>query len=134
MSQIITLQPIDKVIDDLEFRTIQFRAYHALGLLPRMGPLGPALGGPSVEGVAPASPETVQSTILDLLKNTSVLISDDEDKPARRIELNTREKIDTVFSGRLPTLFKVVEFVMKANFEVFGNGSATEAGPLPDAR
>jgi len=126
MSQIIIPQKTVEMIDGLEFTCTPFPAWHALGLLPQLQALGPQFGfagdGPAVS----PNPTIVQATILELLKQTSVMISDAEDKPARRIELTSKEKFNQVFTGRLPTLFKVVAFANKVNFGNFGDGSESE--------
>lgn len=125
MSQLISQQPVTETIDDLEFTTVQFPAYYALGLLPRLAKLGPAFGMPN-EGMdsTPFDAASFQTFALDLLRQTSVLI--DDGKGTRRIELTSPDKFNQVFAGRFGTVFKVIAFAIKVNFETFPNGSASE--------
>ena len=116
-----------KKIDDLEVGTTQFSAFAALGLLPRIGRLGPAFGQSESAGPV-ATAEEVQGTILALLAKTFVMMTD-----GKRVELNTTEKFNQVFTGKIQTLFKVVEYVINANYSGFGDGakSVTDAPDSP---
>ena len=140
MSQIITPTPVEEEVDGLPFRVVPFSAYHALGLLARLAKaIGPALSSLSgydantdLKDLAPAlrvafaalDPAEAQVLTLEILKLTSVLLDDGTGKPAPRVELNTKEKFDRVFSGRLKTLFKVLGFALRVNFSDFIAGSA----------
>jgi hypothetical protein len=136
MSQLIVPKPVTEVIDGLEFTTLQFPAFYALGLLPRLTKLGPSFGM-TTEGQdnsAPLDAATFQNFALELLRQTSVMVNDGKGV-LRRVELTSQEKFNQVFAGRFQTVFKVIAFAIKANFETFADGSASEtADPQLPAR
>lgn len=130
MSQLLVAQPISENIDGLDFTTLQFPAFYALGLLPRLSKLGPAFGVQNEgQDTGTLDPAAFQAFAMDLLRQTSVMV--DDGKGPRRIELTSQEKFNQVFSGRFQTVFKVIAFAIRANFETFPDGSASEPAALP---
>lgn len=127
MSQIITPEPHVETFDGLEFQTIQLPAMTALELMPRMARLSAALEG-SATGSALTGAE-LSGALTALFKQTSVLI--DDPKGRRRIELTDKAKLDQVFTGRLPTLFKVSKWVQEINYAGFTPGDSSDAGDAP---
>lgn len=128
MTQLITPVVVTKTIDGLEFGTVPFPALHALGLMPRLAQLGSAFGGAD-EGVS-LDPKAMQSLLVDLLRQTWVMIDDGGAQGQRKIEISNQVKFDQVFTGRLPTVFKVVQFVQEVNFGGFSDGGKNETGVL----
>lgn len=125
MAQFITPQPVVEVIDDLEVTTVQFPAFYALGLMPRLSKLGPAFGMPADgQEAGPMDAASFQAFTMDLLRQTSVTL--DDGKTNRRVELTTSDKFNQVFAGRFNTVFKVIAFVIRVNFEAFADGSSSE--------
>lgn len=146
MSQTILPAPVEEEIDGLAFRVIPFSAYHALGLLARLAKsIGPALSSltgydpnTDLKDLAPAlrialaalDPAEAQVLTLEVLKQTSVLLDDGSGKTAPRVEINSKEKFDRVFNGRLKTLFKAVGFALRVNFAGFIDGSESAPAAL----
>lgn len=142
------LKTEEQEIDGLTFKTVQFPAMYGFALLTRLakcvGPALSALGsvGPDVDAqtMAPAmrdalsslDPDEAQRLVLEILKQTSVLIQDSVG--GRRVEFTSKMSIDEVFSGRLKTLFKAVGFAIRVNFADFMPGSAAgQAAPVLQA-
>lgn len=132
-------------IDGLEVITTSLparRAYRlAHRLLQMLGPAIAKLDGISeqaeLSALAPAlqalfsqvSEDQLEDLQTEILASTSVVMT--EGKSARRIELDTGEGIDTAFTGRLKTMFKVIAFVVRFNFGDFFAGGARSTPQTP---
>lgn len=125
MSQIITPTAHSETFDGLECQTVQLPAMYALELMPRMARLSAAL-----EGTGPAlAGAELSGALCALFKQTSVMIEDP--KGLRRVELTDKAKLDMVFTGRLPTLFKVSKWVQEINYAGFTPGDSSDGTESP---
>ena len=135
-------------VGELEFTCTQFVASRATPLLAKLAAIiSPVLGSGAFDGISlgqeadlstlgPAlmgilgglNPNEVMSFLLELLAGTSCLIPDATG--GRQVPLMSKENIDTVFSSRLATMFKVAGFAIKVNYADFFGGSAP-AAPTP---
>ena len=134
----ITTTP--KVIDGIEFRTTQIPAMRAYPLFIRLvkvvGPALASLQGVSMDAdvsslgpllgsaVGGLEPDEATRLMIDMFASTRAVID------TKIIDLNSEAGINKVFTGRLPTMFKVLGFVAQENFSGFFPGSVSE----PDAR
>jgi len=133
-----------KEIGGLRFTTTQLPAMRGFKLFTKLvkvaGPILGALGeldpeasmasvaGPLAAGLQNLDPEEVVSLSLEILVNTSAVVTDQTGD--RKIELTTRENIDKVFNGRLRTLLEVLAFAIRVNFsDFFASSGADPALP-----
>lgn len=131
--------------DGIKYTTTQFGAMRSLELLARLvKTVGPALGALTrldastqlasapelVSALGSLEPTEASSLVKALMANTTALITDE--KGMRNVLLASQEAIDSVFSGRVFTMFKVLGFIIKVNFGDFTQGSAPSA-PQPQA-
>jgi hypothetical protein len=120
-----------QIIDDIEFRTTQLPAMRAYPLLLRLAKVaGPALSALSAAGaeadvathlsdaLGTVDPDAATALSVDLLRSTRAIL---DGKP---VDLSSEAGINKVFTGRLPTMFKVLAFVVQENFAGFLDGSA----------
>lgn len=106
-----------KMFGDIQFTTTTFPAMQALEM---MGLVGEDHGPKEMAQYAP-----------EFLKSTAAILTDQTGP--KQVPLNSRENIDLVFSGRLPTLFKVWEWVSKVNYGDFSQGSDPSAPQTPSS-
>lgn len=139
----MALQTERKSIDGLEVTTTQLPSMRALALSTRLlKVVAPAMahaGGLSmasdIADLAPAlaalagqlEPELVQSLTRELLAFTTVEMS------GKVMQLSTEEAINLAFAGRLMTLFKVLAFSLKVNFENFFDAARAAAAQFRPA-
>lgn len=132
-------------IDGVEFVTTQFDAFTALEVLAKLakvaGPLLSMLGGMNpdtpLSSIGPQlaqafqglKPSEASDLVLDLLKQTQAIMRD-KTGALRVVELNTKDRINQVFSGRLKLMFQAVGHSIGANFGDFTAGSDASA-PAP---
>jgi hypothetical protein len=127
-------------IDGLKFTCTQFPAMRGFTLLGRLiKTIGPAISVLSsadaeadIRDLAPLiavalkdlDPDAATALAADVLAGTSVIMD-------KHVPLDTRANIDMVFSGKLGTMFKVLAFAVKLNYEDFFGGIAPSAEALP---
>ena len=131
-------------LDEVIFETTQFPAMRSYALLIRLTKvLGPALSaltgidpGTRLEDLGPVlglalgdlAPAEAQSLLLEVLASTTAQVV--EASGPRLVRLGTPVTIDTVFSGRLPIMFRVLAHALKVNYSSFFEGGAPPAPPL----
>jgi hypothetical protein len=136
-----------RVIDGLEITTTQLPALRSLGLFNKLGKvLAPALSSipdtfsfehTEVASLAPAfvtifgamEAGEAQALACNILESTNVELD------GKVISLTDPRMVDLVFSGRLPTMFKAIAFVLEVNFSDFFKGAlGQENQPAPEAK
>lgn len=130
-------------IDGLEVRSSQLPALRTLALSARLGRVAaPALskmGGltlkSNVADLLPAIMDLctrleegeIESLACEILAATSVQV--DEGRGPKLIELNNRQAINGVFSGRFKTLLYVIMFALEVNYSDFFDESPEPSKP-----
>ena len=144
----MSLKTESATIDNITFETTQFGAMRALELMGRLAQtIGPAIGVMSaanpdtpVEQLAPIlanamgnlKPGELFGLAMDVLANTSATLT--VDGKITRKDILTQGDFDTIFSGRLMTMFKAVVHALKVNYGDFGFGSAPASAPTEAAK
>ena len=128
-------------VDDIEFVTQQFTAMRGLELMGRLVKvLGPTFGAlasanpdAEIDSLAPVlavalkdfDQKELTSLVLDVLNGTTAHIK--SSLGVQPYQLDSKEKLDLVFSGRLKAMFKVAIHAIKVNYGDFLDGSVLGA-------
>lgn len=120
-----------KEIDGIEFTVVQFPAMKALEVMvslqrSSLGANPNASISQAASAMAGMDPSATKKMVLDVLACTTALVRNPDPK---LIALNDQKGIDLVFSGKLRTLFRVIEFAVEVNYGDFKEGSE-ESAPL----
>ncbi len=133
------LKTEEKEIGGIRFTTTQLPATRGFTLFTRLvkvaGPVVSALGsmnpeedmvraiGPLADGLKNLNPDEVVDLALSVLVGTQAIMTDESGK-TRRYDLSSRENIDRVFNGKLKSMFEVLAFAIRVNFQDFFGDSS----------
>lgn len=98
----------------------------AAGSDTELSAIAPQLGA-ALAGLKPAE---ASDLVCKLLSGTRAFVKD-KAGASRLVELNSQDKINTVFSGRLKVMFQVVAHAIRTNFGDFAQGSDQTAPSAP---
>lgn len=113
-----------KEIDGTEFSVTQFPAMKALEVMGSLQKMAAGANPNTQLAQAAAGGTMSKQMVLDLLACTTALLREPKTK---LVGLTSQGAIDEVFSGRLRTLFRVIEFAIEVNFGDFKEGSEDSA-------
>lgn len=120
-----------KEIDGIEFTVTQFPAMKALEVMASLQNASSGMD-PNMKlghiAVGKMDPVAQRKMVLDVLQCTQALI---REPSLTLVALTDQKAIDRVFSGRLRTMFKVIEFAVEVNYGDFKEGSEDPAPPTP---
>lgn len=114
-------------IDGTEFTVTQFPAMKALEVMASLQNASVGMDpsvklGQIVTGKMDAAAQ--KKMVLDVLQCTQALV---REPTMKLIALTDQKAIDQIFSGRLRTMFKVIEFAVEVNYGDFKDGSEVSA-------
>jgi len=140
----MAIQSKTETIDGLEFTTTQLPAMDSFNLLAKLtkllapilegadglsldselSELAPLLGG----ALSQLEDGGASKLALEVLGNTSVIVND------AIVGLNTAEKINAVFGGRLLTMLKAMGFALKVNYADFFDSALVQKASAEAAK